>query len=119
MALTRNFRDTVKARAQCDPVFRLALLQEGVACLLAGDMETGKAILRDYIHATVGFEELGVQLHKPSKSLLRMFSFKGNPQARNLLNVIHYLQQREGVRLELTARRDLALSDRRDASING
>ena len=28
-----------------------ALLQEGVECLLAGDIDTGKAVLRDYINA--------------------------------------------------------------------
>ena len=27
--------------------------------MLAGDVDTGKAILRDYIKATVGFEQLG------------------------------------------------------------
>ena len=34
-----------------DPAFREALLTEGVACLLAGDMETGKALLRDDFEA--------------------------------------------------------------------
>jgi hypothetical protein len=32
------------------------LLREGVACLLSGDLDTGKAILRDYINATIGFD---------------------------------------------------------------
>jgi DNA-binding phage protein len=116
MALTRDFRDTVQVRARRDPAFRQALLQEGVVCLLAGDMETGKAALRDYIHATIGFAELAAQIHKPSKSLLRMFSSKGNPQARNLLEVIRYLQQQEGICLEVTMRRDLTLSNQTDAS---
>jgi len=34
------------------------LLQEGVECLLVGDVDTGKAVLRYYINATIGFEEL-------------------------------------------------------------
>jgi hypothetical protein len=29
----------------------MALLREAVECLLSGDLDTGKAILRDYINA--------------------------------------------------------------------
>ncbi len=56
MALTRDFKETVKARAERDPAFREALLTEAAEQLLAGDLETGKAMLRDFINATVGFE---------------------------------------------------------------
>ena len=52
MELTRDFRETVRARAQRDPAFRRALLQEGVECLLGGDVETGKVVLRAYFEAT-------------------------------------------------------------------
>ena len=45
MALTKDFKDTIQARAQRDPAFRKALLQEGVECLLAGDVDTGKDCL--------------------------------------------------------------------------
>lgn len=61
MALTRDFKETVRARAQRDPAFRRALLQEGVECLLSGDVDVGKVVLRDYINATIGFEELGLR----------------------------------------------------------
>jgi hypothetical protein len=46
MALTREFKKTVKARAERDPAFREALLTEAIEQLLAGDVETGKAVLR-------------------------------------------------------------------------
>ena len=59
MSLTRHFKETIQARIKRDPAFREALLKEGVECLLSGDVETGKAILRDYINATLGFEALG------------------------------------------------------------
>ncbi len=59
MALTRDFKQTIQARAQRDPAFRRELLKEGVQCLLASEVDTGKTVLRDYINATVGFEELG------------------------------------------------------------
>jgi hypothetical protein len=46
-------------RARRDPAFRQALLQEGLETMLAADLATGKAVLRDYVNATIGFEELG------------------------------------------------------------
>ena len=58
MALTKEFKETVKARADRDPAFRQALLTEAAEQLLSGDLETGKAVLRDYINATIGFEAL-------------------------------------------------------------
>lgn len=61
MALTRDFKETVLARFQADAAFRDALLKECIETLLAGDVDTGKAILRDYIKATVGFQQLGAE----------------------------------------------------------
>ncbi len=103
MPLTRDFKETVQARAKRDPAFREALLKEGVECLLAGDVETGKILLRDYINGTIGFEELGSLTDKPPKSLMRMFGPDGNPNARNLFEVISRIQQHEGVQLEVNA----------------
>ena len=105
MALTKNFKETIQIRAQRDPAFRKALLQEGVECLLAGDINSGKALLRDYINATIGFEDLSGVFDKSNKSLMRMFGPKGNPQASNLFAVISYLQEREGIHLEVKARK--------------
>lgn len=45
MALTRDFKKTVQARIRKDPAYRKELLREGVECLLAGDLDTGRAIL--------------------------------------------------------------------------
>lgn len=103
--MTRDFKDTIQARVQRDPAFRTALLREGVESLLSGDLDVGKAILRDYINATLGFEALGKATHTPPKSLMRMFGKSGNPQARNLFQVIGYLQKREGVSFELRTSR--------------
>ena len=58
MPLTRNFRDTVRARAEREPAFRKALFQEAVQALLQGETDEGRAALRAYINATVGFERL-------------------------------------------------------------
>ena len=104
MALSREFKDTVQARVVRDRRYRKALLREGVECLLAGDVDTGKAILRDYINATIGFEELSRRTQRPAKSLMRMFGPRGNPHARNLFEVIGQLQRVEGLQFELSLR---------------
>ena len=103
MPLTLDFKETVQRRAERDPAFREGLLKEGVECLLAGDVDTGKIVLRDYINATIGFEELGALTNKSSKSLMRMFGPSGNPHARNLFEVIRCIQEHEGVQLEVKA----------------
>jgi len=104
MPLTREFKETVQARLQADRKCRKELLREGVESLLAGDLDTGKAVLRDYINATIGFEELGRRTKRPAKSLMRMLGPRGNPQARNLLEVIQHLQKEEGLHFELSLR---------------
>ena len=103
MALTRDFKQTIKARAEQDPVFRRELLIEGVACLIAGEVETGKAVLRDYINATIGFTKLAEKTEIPTKSLMRMLSPSGNPQAQNLFEIVAYLQEKENLQLRVTA----------------
>jgi hypothetical protein len=99
MALTRDFKETIRARASRDAAFRRHLLKEAVDCMLAGDVDTGKTVLRDYINATVGFDELGAVTHKSPKSLMRMLGPTGNPHARNLFEIVAYLQESEGLRL--------------------
>ena len=101
MSLTRDFKETIQAGIQRDPSFREELLKEGVECLLPGDVDTGKAVLRDYINATIGFQELGGLTEKSPKSLMRMFGPNGNPQARNFFEVIGRLQEREGLHLKV------------------
>ncbi|MCG2758924.1 MAG: hypothetical protein L6263_10885 [Desulfobacteraceae bacterium] len=71
---------------------------------MSGDVEVGKAMLRDYINATIGFEALSQQIQKPSKSLHRMLSPAGNPKANNFFEILRFLQRNEGVELSVTAR---------------
>ncbi len=105
MALTRSFRETVRARAEREPAFREALLTEGIEAMLGGDLDTGKAVLRDYINATIGFDRLADATGTPTKSLMRMFGPRGNPNARNLFSVIDHLQKTSGVNLHVQALR--------------
>lgn len=84
MTLTRDFKQTVVERVQRDPAFAKALLDEAATLFLSGEPDTARLILRDLVNATVGFEQLAELTHKPSKSLHRMLSQKGNPSMDNL-----------------------------------
>jgi DNA-binding phage protein len=105
MVNTRDFKETVQARALRDPEFREGLLTESIEAMLSGDTDTGKSLLRDYIKATIGFEELGSMVDIAPKNLMRMFSAKGNPTANKLFGVIHMLQEKEGVQFQVQALR--------------
>jgi len=101
MPLTRNFKETVMARVQNDPAFRKALLIEAIEAFLAGDVATGKSLLRDCINATMGFNALATALGRSPKSVMRMLGPSGNPQAQNLFEIIALLQREEGVELKV------------------
>ena len=105
MPLTRDFKENIRARVKRDPGFRKALLREGIENFLSGDVETGKIILRDFINATVGFTKLSDATHRSAKSLMRMLGPRGNPQARNLFEIVACLQHAEGVRFEVRSTR--------------
>jgi hypothetical protein len=63
--------------------------------------QAGKAVLRDYINATIGFEALGRATGTTPKSLMRMLGPRGNPQASNLFAVLGHLQQQGGFHLKV------------------
>ncbi len=106
MGLTREFRETILDRARRDARFREALFTEAMNAFLAGDTETGRGILRDLVNATIGFERLGKEVHKPSKSLHRMLGPRGNPSTENFFQIVRTLQKRTRTRLRVTARAD-------------
>lgn len=101
MALTREFKETVMARARRDRKFRESLFSEAINAYLSGDTVTGKALLRDLINATVGFETLAADIHKPSKSLHRMLAPSGNPSTENFFGIVSALQEKTKVRLRV------------------
>src|SRR5438034_7174477 len=94
MALTRDFKKTVAARVRRDPAFARALLDEAATLFLNGEPETARLILRDLVNATVGFEALAAETAKPSKSLHRMLSKKGNPSMDNLAAIFDAVRKR-------------------------
>jgi DNA-binding phage protein len=103
VGLTKDFRKTTYARAQRDAAFRKTLLTEAVNAYLCGDEAVGKAVLKDFINATIGFEKLATVAQIPSKSLHRMLSTDGNPSTANFFAVLRALQEEVGVRLKVRA----------------
>ena len=92
MTLTRDFKETIVARVQRDPEFAKALLDEAATLFLGGEPDTARLILRDLVNATVGFEGLAGMTQKPSKSLHRMLSPKGNPSMDNIAAIFGAVQ---------------------------
>ncbi len=103
MALTRNFKDTIMERIRTDSEYADAIFEQGVQAMLDGDVGAGKSIIRDYINATIGFEALAAEVDKDPKSVMRMFSEKGNPNANNLFGVIGSLQRYTKKHLHVSA----------------
>lgn len=92
--LTRDFAETVQERIQDDHAFAIALFDEAVSLFLNGEPEMSRLILRDLVNATVGFETLAEMTNRPSKSLHRMLSAKGNPTMDNLTLILNVLRER-------------------------
>ena len=97
MALTREFKETVAARVQTDPAFARALLDEAITLFVDGEPDSAKLVLRDLVNATVGFEALAEEIHKPAKSLHRMLSASGNPTMSNISAVFAAVKRALGV----------------------
>jgi DNA-binding phage protein len=103
MALTREFKETVKERVARDAVFAKAMLDEAATAFLNGEPHLSRLILRDLVNASVGFEELANDTNRPSKSLHRMLSENGNPSMDNLAAIFGAVRTRLGVVIEARA----------------
>lgn len=73
------------------------MLEDAVNSLLTGDLDDGRILLRQYVNATIGFQELAKRTGKHDKNLMRMLSATGNPTASNLFDVIQACMKAEGV----------------------
>jgi DNA-binding phage protein len=102
MPLTRDFKASIRDRAQADPEFRSALLVEAAQALIDGEPEVTKAVLRDYVNATVGFDHLSRKVRIPKKSIMRMLSKSGNPSTSNMTLILAYLNRQEGLKLKVS-----------------
>ena len=93
MVLTRDYKESIRERAERDPDFATSLIQEVLAAILEGDPETARIILRELVNSTIGFETLAEKLDKSSKSIHRMLSPQGNPTMDNLTSILVALQK--------------------------
>ena len=94
MSSTLDYKQTVTERVGRDPAFAKALLDEAATLFLDGEPDTARLVLRDLVNATVGFEALAEMTHKPSKSLHRMLSQRGNPSMDNLSEIFGAIKKR-------------------------
>ena len=101
MALTRDYKETIRERAEKDPMFAVSLMNEAVSLFLDGDSKTARVVLRELVNATIGFESLAKELNKPSKSVHRMLSRRGNPTMDNLALIFTILQKSLGCDIEV------------------
>ena len=108
LPLTRDFKETVRARLRRDPEFRRELLKEALRCMLDGEAVVGRMLMRDYIIGAMGFSELARRTGKRRESLMRMFSHKGNPQANNLFAAIKAMADHEGIEMDVECKRKRA-----------
>jgi DNA-binding phage protein len=96
--VTRSVTETIDARINRDSELAIALLDEAISLFLNGEPETARLILRDLVNATIGFEGLAVlgsaiATERPSKSLHRMLSAKGNPTMDHLTLIFTALRR--------------------------
>ena len=103
MPITRPFKELVVERIQREPEFAKALLEEAAFLMCNNEPETARLVLRDLVNGTIGFEKLASLTSKPSKSLHRMLSVKGNPTMENLNAILTVLCQHLDVNIEVRA----------------
>ncbi len=96
-----EFKELVHDRIQREPEFAVGLFREAMQCFIDGEPEVGKSMLRDYIMGTIGWKKLARMMNKHDKSLMRMLSEKGNPQADNFFEIIQQLQKYNGLKVEV------------------
>lgn len=97
MSLKCDFTQTSSARAGREPAFAQALLAEAATLFLSGNPDVARRVLRDLVNATIGFEQLAAATSKPSKSLHRMLSSRGNPSMDNLAAIFDAMRLGLGV----------------------
>lgn len=97
------YNEGLWARLRADAGFRDAFLREAIDTLFEGELRVGRNMIRDYVNASIGFEQLARKVKIPVKSLMRMLGPSGNPQMSNLFAVIGALQEHAGIQLRLAA----------------
>lgn len=102
MLQTRNYHETVISRVQTDRAFAQALFDETLILFINGEADTAKLILRDLVQATVGFELLAEEIHKPVKYLDKILSQSGNPTMNTISKIFAAIKRSLKVEIQTT-----------------
>ncbi|WP_298822840.1 transcriptional regulator [uncultured Roseibium sp.] len=94
---TVPLKDSLKAMVERKLELATEMLEDAINALLAGDVDEGRLLFRQYINATIGFQELARRTGKADKTLMQMLSASGNPTVSNLFEIIHVCTKAEGV----------------------
>ncbi len=99
---TVSWKDSLKDMVARNPHFADEMLEDALNSILSGEVDEGRILLRNYVNATIGFQELARRTGKHDKNLMRTLSRTGNPTAANLFEIIQACTKAEGV--TITAR---------------
>lgn len=91
--LTKDVNEMSEEEIQSDSDLAIAILEEAISVFINGEPDVARLMLRNLVNATVGFETLATKTDKPSKSLHRMLSAKGNPTMDNLVAIVSVLRE--------------------------
>ena len=78
--------------------------------VVRNEINVTKALLCDYVNATLGFKQLGALMDKKPQSLMRMLSDKGNPRLANISELVSSLRKNEGIDLHVRANHHNSMS---------
>lgn len=92
LARAKDHLETVQELLSKDEEFAECLLHEAMSSFLNGEPDVSRLMLRNVVNGTIGFEALAEKVGRPSKSLHRMLSAKGNPTMDNLAAIIGALR---------------------------
>ena len=96
MMPTISYKEGIKSMVDRNPKFAMEILEDAINSLLDGNLEEGRLLLRHYIDATIGFQELARRTGKRDKSLMRSLSATENLTASNLFDIIRACVQARG-----------------------
>ena len=96
------FGEVVQARVRREPEFAAGMLREAAECVLLGELDVARNLVRHVIKGSIGYEELSRRTGTPVPSLSRMFGPNGNPTAANLSSVFMHLQKHGRFKLGVT-----------------
>ena len=101
MPPTRDYRETFWERARREPEFRHELLKSAARCMLNGEPEVGRIMLRDFVVAAIGIDELSQKIGKSRESLEHVLSDGSDPRADDLLGIVAALAEYENMELDV------------------